>query len=255
AAIEWAVDLSADIINLSLGTSGSSDGNDALCEICDSAAEAGVVVCAAAGNGGPNRRTIGSPGAARRVITVGVATVNGLVAEFSSRGPTADERLKPEVVAPGIDITSVRARNAHAGKSLNNYYTSATGTSMAASHVSGIIALLLEANRDASPQLIREALLHTAVDLELGDYVQGAGMVAAEAALHYVQTHENPPEPINQSPPRSACLSLIASAYEAFTKRGAKGEIKRERKQRRRRVDIPPALDVIEEEAKAPVEH
>jgi hypothetical protein len=189
------------------------------------------------------------------VITVGVATVNGLVAEFSSRGPTADERLKPEVVAPGIDITSVRARNAHAGKSLNNYYTSATGTSMAASHVSGIIALLLEANRDASPQLIREALLHTAVDLELGDYVQGAGMVAAEAALHYVQTHENPPEPINQSPPRSACLSLIASAYEAFTKRGAKGEIKRERKQRRRRVDIPPALDVIEEEAKAPVEH
>lgn len=151
AAIEWSIDLAADIINLSLGTSESSDGNDALCEACDAAVEAGVVVCVASGNDGPSRRTVGSPGVARRAITVGAATANGLVAEFSSRGPTEDERLKPEVVAPGVDIISVRAKNTRAGKPLDTAYTSATGTSMAASHVSGIIALLLEANREASP--------------------------------------------------------------------------------------------------------
>ncbi|MCL6471476.1 MAG: S8 family peptidase [Firmicutes bacterium] len=217
AAVEWAVNLGADIINLSLSTGEPSDGNDGLCEICDMAVEAGVVVCAAAGNEGPDRRTIGSPAAARRVIAVGAATANGLVAEFSSRGPTADDRLKPELVAPGVDIISVRAKGTRAGKPLDANYTSATGTSMAVPHVSGVAALLLEANRKASPQLIKEALLHTATDLEVDDYAQGAGMLAAEPALRYVQTHENPPEPIDQSPPRSASLMLLAGLYETFS--------------------------------------
>ncbi len=217
AAVEWAVSLGSDIINLSLSTSGSSDGSDALCETCDAAVEAGVVVCVAAGNDGPDRRTIGSPAAARRVITVGAATANGLVAEFSSRGPTVDDRLKPELVAPGVDIISVRAKGTRAGKPLDTHYTSATGTSMAVSHVSGAVALLLEANRKASPQLIKEALLHTAVDLEVDDYAQGAGMLSAEAAIRYVQTHENPLEPVDQSPPRSATLSKIADIYKSVT--------------------------------------
>ncbi len=218
AAVEWAVNLGVDIVNLSLSTSGAPDGADALSEICDTAVEAGVVVCAAAGNDGPERRTIGSPAAARRAITVGAATANGLVAEFSSRGPTADGRLKPEVVAPGVDIISARAKGTRAGKPLDSRYTSATGTSMAVSHVSGVVALLLEANRKASPQLIREALLNTAVDLKVDDYAQGGGMISAEAALRYVQTHENPSEPIDQSPPRSATLSKIADLYESITK-------------------------------------
>lgn len=219
AAVEWAVDLAADIINLSLGTSGSSDGGDALCEICDRAVESGTVVCVAAGNDGPNRRTVSSPAAARRVITVGAATSSGLVAEFSSRGPTSDDRLKPEIVAPGVDIISARAKDTRAGKPLDNYYTSATGTSMATPHVAGIIALLLEAGRDSSPQLIKETLLNTATDLELDDYAQGAGMVDADMALRYVQTHENPPEPNEQAPPRSASLSALAQLYESVVHR------------------------------------
>jgi len=248
AAIEWSVDLSADIINLSLGTSGSSDGNDVLCEICDVAVEAGVIVCVAAGNDGPDRRTVGSPAAARRAITVGAATANGLVAEFSSRGPTEDERLKPEVVAPGVDIISVRAKSTRAGKPLDNYYTSATGTSMATPHVSGIIALLLEANRDASPQLIREALLHTASDLELDDYAQGAGMVEAGEALRYVQAHENPPEPVDQSPPRSALLSLVANMYDSFAQRE-----KRQRKREQMVASMEP--DNVKEEIDFQMDH
>jgi len=234
AAIEWAVDLGADIINLSLGSSGSSDGADMLCEACDMAVAAGVVVCVAAGNDGPARRTIGSPAAARMAITVGATTANGLVAEFSSRGPTADDRLKPEVVAPGVDIVSVRATGTRAGKQVNAHYTSATGTSMAAPHVSGIIALLLEANKSASPQLIREALLHTASDLELDDYAQGAGMVVAEEALRYAEMHENPQEPVDQSPPRSALLSILSEAYESL----ALGK-KTQRRQRRQSFPTP----------------
>jgi len=237
AAVEWSVDLGADIINLSLGTSGSSDGSDALCEICDAAVDAGVVVCVAAGNDGPNRRTIGSPAAARRVLTVGASTPNGFVAEFSSRGPTDDERLKPEIVAPGVDIISARAKGTRAGKPLDNHYTSATGTSMAASHVSGIAALLLEANKGASPQLIRESLLHTAKDLGLDDYAQGAGLVTADTALQYVQTHGNPPDPIDQSPSHSACLSLMAEAYNAF--------LKRRSTRRRRQPSILPEPELV----------
>ena len=240
AAVEWAVDLAADIVNLSLGTSGSSDGGDALCEICDRAVEGGTVVCVAAGNDGPNRRTVGSPAAARRVITVGAATSSGLVAEFSSRGPTSDDRLKPEIVAPGIDIISARAKDTRAGKPLDNYYTSATGTSMATPHVAGIIALLLEAGRDSSPQLIRETLLNTATDLELDDYAQGAGMVDADMALRYVQTHENPPEPNEQAPPRSASLSALAQLYESV--------VQRDRGKRRRASgDFEPADEKSEE--------
>lgn len=219
AAIEWAVEFDADIINLSLSTGEPSDGNDALCETCDAAVEAGVVVCVAAGNDGPARRTIGSPAAARLAITVGAITTNGFVAEFSSRGPTEDDRLKPEIVAPGVDIISVRARDTRAGKPLDGYYTSATGTSMAAPHISGLVALLLEAKRKASPQLIREALINTATDLTLDDYSQGAGVATADAALRYVKTHENPPEPIDQSPTRSAFLNAVTDIYESLTHR------------------------------------
>jgi serine protease AprX len=214
AAIEWAYELGADIINLSLGTMSPSAGSDALSLMCDIAVDKGIVVCVAAGNDGPNRRTVGSPGAARRALTVGVATTTRLVAEFSSRGPTLDDRLKPELVAPGVDIVSVRAKGTKAGKPVDTYYTSATGSSMATPHVSGLVALLLQAKPISTPQLIREALLHTADDLELDDYAQGAGLVDVEAALRYMELHENPPEPIDQSPPRSALLGMVAGLFD-----------------------------------------
>ncbi|MDP3012949.1 MAG: S8 family serine peptidase, partial [Candidatus Subteraquimicrobiales bacterium] len=60
AAIDWAISIGAHVINLSLGTSGSSDGKDTLSETCDAAVSQGVAVCVAAGNDGPERRTIGS---------------------------------------------------------------------------------------------------------------------------------------------------------------------------------------------------
>ncbi|MBN1935775.1 MAG: S8 family serine peptidase, partial [Anaerolineae bacterium] len=64
AGVEWAVEQGVNVINLSLGGSGSSDGTDALSMTCNAAMARGVVVCVAAGNAGPSSRTIGSPGAA-----------------------------------------------------------------------------------------------------------------------------------------------------------------------------------------------
>ena len=103
AGIEWAVlEQQVQIINLSLGGSGPCDGTDALSTLCDEAVQqAGVVVCAAAGNSGPGSSTVGAPGCARYVITVGASTDNDRMASFSSRGPTSDGRVKPDLVFSG----------------------------------------------------------------------------------------------------------------------------------------------------------
>ncbi|OQY19021.1 MAG: hypothetical protein B6I34_10040 [Anaerolineaceae bacterium 4572_32.1] len=109
AGIEWAADEGAQVINLSLGAPGPGDGNDALSSLCDAAVEEGIVICAAAGNSGPGASTVGPPGVARQVITIGAADKSDNIAGFSSRGPTADGRTKPDIVFPGVDIVAARA--------------------------------------------------------------------------------------------------------------------------------------------------
>lgn len=209
AGIEWAIEQGADIVSLSLGTKGPSDGKDALSELCDAVVKEGKVVCVAAGNSGPERRTIGSPGCAREVITVGASTEKDRVAEFSSRGPSSDDRLKPDVVAPGVDIVSLRASKVSMGKPQDAHYTKATGSSMSCAHISGLAALLLEAKPDASPALFKEALLHTAKELEVDEYAQGAGRVEALAALDYIKIHENPPEIDEGKKAKGGCLNFL----------------------------------------------
>ena len=90
AGVEWAVDEGVQVISLSLGGSGPCDGTDALSEMCDAAVAEGVVVCVAAGNEGPEPYTVGAPGCARDVITIGAANDLDRIAAFSSRGPTRD---------------------------------------------------------------------------------------------------------------------------------------------------------------------
>ncbi|MEM0330126.1 MAG: S8 family serine peptidase, partial [Archaeoglobaceae archaeon] len=100
--IEHAVGNGTDIISMSLGSIPTS-GEDPLSLACDAAVENGVIVVAAAGNYG-DYYTISSPGSAKKVITVGATDKTDQIASFSSRGPTLDYRVKPEVVAPGVDI-------------------------------------------------------------------------------------------------------------------------------------------------------
>lgn len=206
--VEWAVEQGVQVISLSLGGPGPSSGDDALSDTCDAAVDLGIVVCVAAGNDGPRQYSIGSPGAARKAITVGASTDNDTIATFSSRGPTGDGRVKPDIVLPGVDVVAARAANTSMGTVVNQYYTSASGTSMATPHAAGVCALLLQAQPHLTPEQIKARLMTTAVDLSATPYAQGSGRVDAWRC-----THDEDPEPpeIPETPPSpgQGCLALL----------------------------------------------
>ncbi|HXV99408.1 MAG TPA: S8 family serine peptidase [Anaerolineae bacterium] len=208
AGIEWAVlEQKVQIINLSLGGSGSCDGTDALSTLVDEAVrQAGVVVCVAAGNEGPDGRTIGSPGCARYVITVGAVDDNDRVARFSSRGPTADGRTKPDIVFPGVGIIAPRAANTRLGTIIEEGYIASDGTSMATPHASGVAALMLQANPHLTAEQVKTLMLAGAVNV-IGALPndQGVGRGDAFAAYQKAKGAATPkpkPQPQPQSPPR-----------------------------------------------------
>jgi serine protease AprX len=162
-AIEWCIQnrerYGIDIINMSLSNPESSAGTDQLCREVDLATAAGLVVCVSAGNRGPDSYTIGSPSAAATAITVGsMADVGkgGFALEpYSSRGPTADDRVKPDICAPGAQILAARAKTGG--------YVRYSGTSMASPFVAGVAALMLQANPSLSPDQVKTILKETAV--------------------------------------------------------------------------------------------
>lgn len=165
AGIDWAVanksTYGIEIISLSLGTNGSSDGTDATSQAVNRAVDAGIVVSAAAGNSGSYKKTVGSPAAAEKVITVGAGIdpgENGFgLAYFSSRGTTADGRIKPDVVAPGYKITA-------AAKGTTNGYVAYSGTSMATPFVAGTVALMLDANPSFTPSQVKTTIQNNSTD-------------------------------------------------------------------------------------------
>ncbi|HEY8449415.1 MAG TPA: S8 family peptidase, partial [Bacillota bacterium] len=146
AGIQWVVEqrarLGIRVLSLSLGaaaTGGYED--DPVAQAAGAAWQAGIVVCAAAGNDGPEAGTIASPGIHPSVITVGATDDRGSpdrgddgVASFSSRGPTPDGLMKPDLVAPGTEITAPQAPGSQLAKQLgskNAPYATLSGTSMA----------------------------------------------------------------------------------------------------------------------------
>lgn len=184
AGIEWAVNQGAQVINLSLGARGSSDGNDPTSLMVDRAVEAAdTVVVVAAGNEGPAEKTIGAPAAARQAITVGAVEDNGQIADFSSRGPTLDSRVKPDLVLTGVSITAARATGTTLGQPVNERYTTMRGTSMAAPHVTGVVALMLGANPALNPASIKSILMSSTRSLNLPPNAQGNGMLDPTRAL------------------------------------------------------------------------
>lgn len=207
AGVEWAVDQGAQVINLSLGGIGPCNGTDALSELCDAAVEQGVVVCVAAGNAGPGAATVGPPGCARQVITVGASTDRDEAAGFSSRGPTLDGRVKPDLVFPGVGIVSCRARGTSMGTPVGEHYTTASGTSMATPHASGTAALLLEAAPSLTPAQVKALLQQTAVNLGLDPNTQGSGRADAFAAYQAIPPQPPPPPPPPGEP--QGCLAAL----------------------------------------------
>lgn len=124
--------------------------------------------------------SIGDPANLEEAIAVGSVHRDSPhmygISFFSSRGPTADGRPKPDVVAPGEKIVSCRAQ-ATLGDS-TTHYIAMSGTSMACPHVSGIIAAFLSVRREfiGHPDRVKEILMRNTTDLGRDRYHQGAGM-------------------------------------------------------------------------------
>ena len=193
--IQWCANrASVDVISLSLGSDVPSDGLDGLSQAVDAAVlNKGKIVVAAAGNAGDLPGTITSPGAAVQALTVGATAdwsapvgypyhaEGPSLAWFSSRGPTADDRVKPDIVAPGVNIGSASAG------STNLYVAGAegTGTSFATPYVSGVAALLRQKQPAWTQANMRSAIEGTAVDVGAAgkDNEYGAGMIDGYAAV------------------------------------------------------------------------
>ncbi|WP_018922084.1 S8 family peptidase [Salsuginibacillus kocurii] len=165
--IEWSIDNNMDVINMSLG---GDFGSQALEQASNNADDAGIVVIAAAGNSGTDffgGSTIAYPAQYDSVMAVGAVDQNNNRASFSSVGNTL------EVMAPGVNIESTMP---------GNNYASLDGTSMAAPHVAGTAALMLEQNPFISNNAVRTELNDTAIDL--GDsFYYGNGLVNVDALL------------------------------------------------------------------------
>ncbi|WP_101845071.1 S8 family peptidase [Halobacillus sp. Marseille-P3879] len=216
SGIQWCIDhkeeYQIDIISLSLGAAADeSDCNDPLVQIVERAWESGIVVCVAAGNSGPDQRTIATPGISLKVVTVGAIddfnTVNrsdDKIASFSSRGPACGEDAKPDLIAPGVNIISLRSPGSFLDKTskssrVENDYFTLSGTSMATPVCAGIAALVLQTHPEYTPDQVKQKLLNGTVDIGLPVYVQGAGYLDAEKTLESMEgqdkERENPGVP------------------------------------------------------------
>jgi serine protease AprX len=201
-------------VNLSLGNVFEPEwfacGQSPLCVEVNRLVQSGVVVVVAAGNSGYGSikteitdeikagmsLTINDPGNADLAITVG-STHRDMphmygVSYFSSKGPTGDGRLKPDIVAPGEKIISCAAgesrRRARANGAADCDYLEDSGTSMAAPHVSGVIAAFLSIRREFIGQAtrVKEIFVSTATTLGRERYFQGNGIVDLMRAIQSV---------------------------------------------------------------------
>jgi serine protease AprX len=180
AALQWIINnrqfFNIRVINLSLGIKvEESYDEDPLIRGANAAVRYGYTVVTAAGNNGPGRCTINSPGTSPLVITVGAADLTGdgaiKVAGFSSRGPTLSGESKPDLVAPGVDICSLDGKNPKG-------YAVQSGTSMAAPVVSGVAACLYAMRPGLTPAQVKQILVSDALPLKKEDrFAQGRGLL------------------------------------------------------------------------------
>ncbi|MEV5162089.1 S8 family serine peptidase [Streptomyces sp. NPDC053728] len=172
----------ADIVSMSLGTPAGSDGSDPMSQAVNtSSANGGPLFVIAAGNT-YSPETIGAPGAATAALTIGAVDKNDRRAEFSSQGPlTGTHRLKPDVSAPGVDVTAAASQSV-AGWT-GGLYRTMSGTSMATPLVAGTAAILKQRHPDWSGERIKNALMSTSHKTTETPYEVGTGRVDAAAAV------------------------------------------------------------------------
>ena len=198
AALEWGEGLGADVASSSLGyldwySYCNMDGNTAVTTIAvDVASSLGVLCITAAGNWGaesppsdpcqiPIQHYISAPADADSVISVGAVNSSGIIGYFSSRGPTYDGRIKPEVCAMGVGVVGASPGTQ------NDFITVYSGTSASAPLVSGAAALIMSANPSWTAMKVRDAMMMTASQHESPDNTYGYGIIDVMAAINYGQ--------------------------------------------------------------------
>ena len=207
--IEWVLshkkEYNIRIVNISVGSRKQleSSENLRLIEGVENLWRSGIIVVAAAGNGGPAPNSIGLPGASKKIITVGasddhipVKLAHGEMVDYSGRGPTEDCILKPDIVAPGSHIISCippadprrkeflfRNFNRNINASEQKLYGEKSGTSMATPMVSGAIALLLSKYPEMTNREVKIRLKNSSTDLGMPHRQQGWGMLNIENLL------------------------------------------------------------------------
>ncbi|GAB7045653.1 S8 family peptidase [Catenuloplanes indicus] len=189
AAMEWAAEAGADVVNMSLGGD-PTDGLDPMSLAVDEiSADTGTLFVIAAGNHGESGdSTVGTPGSAAAALTVGAVDRNDRMASFSSRGPRAgDLGLKPEITAPGVEIVAARAAGTAMGTPDGAHYTAASGTSMATPHVAGAAAILAQQHPDWTGAQLKAALTSSAKTVT-GDSVWAQGTGRLDLARAVTQT-------------------------------------------------------------------
>ncbi len=182
AAVEWADSIGADVISSSLGYSdwyaySDFDGETAITTLAANLATSmGIVVVNSNGNGGPGSGTMTAPADAFEILACGAVSSTGTIASFSSRGPTYDGRIKPDVSAQGVSTYC-------ATSSGDANYTYVNGTSLSCPLVGGAAAIVLQARPSFTPQMVRLALMETAsmADSPNNDY--GWGIIDVVDAL------------------------------------------------------------------------
>jgi len=205
AGAEWADSLGADIISSSLGyrdgftppdtnyTWEDMDGNTTIVTIgADIAASRGILVVNSAGNEGPasgNINTIIAPADGDSVLAIGAVNSSGFKANFSSMGPTADGRIKPDVMARGVDTYCASPWNASS-------YLGVSGTSLSCPLVAGASALVLQANPGFSNMDIINVFKNTASQSQNPNNEYGWGIINTYDAAFYLTGISNGEEPI-----------------------------------------------------------
>ncbi|MGC4378476.1 S8 family peptidase [Fictibacillus sp. Mic-4] len=200
AGVNWCIEnketYNIDIISMSLGSEATQSAkDDPVVKIVEKAWDSGIVVCVAAGNSGPGQKTISSPGTSPKVITVGAMKDNNtndrkddVVADFSSRGPTIDGLVKPDLLTPGVNIISTRSPGSFLDKTnsssrVGKNYFSLSGTSMATPICAGAVALIIQNDRGLSPDEVKQKLLSGAEDWGLSPNTQGKGYLDIQKAV------------------------------------------------------------------------